>query len=532
MRLDLPGDLREEVDSLRADWESEARVARLWDRDASLWTGSGEERWLGWLWIASEVRAHLEGWLRLRADARAAGIDRVMVLGMGGSSLCPEVLGVPIVDTTNPVEVLARETEVPLDSTLFVVSSKSGTTLETDILMRRFLHRVGEELGPERVGERFVAITDPGSALEQEARERGFRAVLAGVPEIGGRYSALSAFGMAPAALAGVDVEQMLARGERMAHLCRTPGAANPGLELGLVLGAAHNAGRDKLTLFASPGIAGIGAWIEQLVAESTGKDGRGIVPVDREPLGEPDVYGRDRVFAQLRLAGDFDAEQDAAVEALARAGHPVVRLELGDRLDLGGQFFLWELATAVAGAVIGVNPFDQPDVEAAKVRARELMSEYERTGSLPAASPAASGDEVSGLLRGLRPGDYLGVLAFLPRTRAHEQKLAAIRAAVRDRTGAATSVGFGPRYLHSTGQAHKGGPPSGVFLQLTADDDDDVPVPGRDYTFGVVKAAQAQGDLDVLAERGRRIVRVHLGSDVEPGLERLLGAVEAGVPA
>ena len=531
MRTDLPPDLRADVDSLRAEWESQAKVARLWDGDASLWTDSGEEHWLAWLRIGSRLGTHLEEWTRLRAEAHATGIDRVMVLGMGGSSLCPEVLGLPIVDTTNPVEVLARETEVPLDSTLFVVSSKSGTTLETDILMRHFLRRVAE-VGPREAGGRFVAITDPGSALEQEAHDRGFRAVLAGVPEIGGRYSALSAFGMAPAVLAGVDVAQVLERGERMAHLCRTPGAGNPGLELGLVLGAAHNAGRDKLTLFASPGIAGSGAWIEQLVAESTGKDGRGIVPVDREPLGEPDVYGRDRVFAQLRLAGDVDAEQDAAVEALARAGHPVVRLELDDRFDLGGQFFLWELATAVAGAVIGVNPFDQPDVEAAKVRARELMAEYERTGSLPAAAPAASGDEVSGLLRELRPGDYLGVLAFVPRTQAHERKLDAIRAAVRDRTGAATSVGFGPRYLHSTGQAHKGGPPSGVFLQLTADDDDDVPVPGRDYTFGVVKAAQAQGDLDVLAERGRRIVRVHLGSGVESGLERLLGAVEAGVPA
>jgi glucose-6-phosphate isomerase len=532
VRADLPAELRADVDSLRAEWESQDKIARLWDGDASLWTDSGEERWLGWLRIASRLGPHVEEWSRLRAAARAAGLERVIVLGMGGSTLCPEVLGVPIVDTTNPVEVRMRETESPLDSTLFVVSSKSGTTLETDILMRHFLHRVAEEVGPERAGQRFIAITDPGSALEREARDRGFRAVVAGVPEIGGRYSALSAFGMAPAALAGVDVAQLLERGDHVARACRAPGAGNPGLELGLLVGAAHNAGRDKLTLFASPRIAGLGAWIEQLVAESTGKQGRGIVPVDGEPPGDPSAYGEDRMFVQLRLAGDADDEQDAAVDALAGAGHPVVWLELADVPDLASQFFMWEFATAVAGAVIGVNPFDQPDVEAAKARARELTAAYERTGSLPDASPAASEDEVSERLRALQPGQYFGLLAFVPRTPAHGRRLAAIRAAVRERTGAATSSGFGPRYLHSTGQAHKGGPPTGVFLQVTCDDELDVPVPGRDYTFGAVKAAQAQGDLDVLAERGRRVMRLHVGSDVEAGLERLAGALTAGVRA
>jgi transaldolase/glucose-6-phosphate isomerase len=523
VRLDLPADLRRDVDALLADWESGAKVARLWDGDATLWTGSGEERWLGWLAVERE-RVRVDEWRRLRAQARAAGLDHVMVLGMGGSSLCPEVLGVPILDSTDPVEVLTREREVPLGSTLFIVSSKSGTTLETDMFMRHFVHRVAGEVGPERAGERFVAITDPGSALEEEARDRGFRAVVPGVPAIGGRYSALSAFGMVPAAIAGLDVGELLARGRRMAEQCGPSGPApgNPGVLLGLVLGAAHDDGRDKLTLLASPGIAGIGAWIEQLVAESTGKAGRGIVPVDGEPLGDPSVYGDDRVFVQLRLSGDADAGQDAALDALARAGRPVIRIEVGDPLDLGGQFFLWEFATAVAGAAIGVNPFDQPDVEAAKVRTRELTAEYERTGSLPPPLPAASPDQVAAALGGLGPGDYLALLAFVPRTSEHRRRLDAIRATLRDRTRAATTAGFGPRYLHSTGQAHKGGPPRGVFVQLTCEDVQDVPVPGRKYTFGVVKAAQAQGDLDVLAQRGRRVLRVHLGADVDAGLAAL----------
>jgi transaldolase/glucose-6-phosphate isomerase len=530
VRLDLPGDLRRDVDALLAEWESGAKVARLWDGDPSLWTGSDEDRWLGWLRAASAQPSDLDGWRRLRGEAHADGLDHLMVLGMGGSSLCPEVLGIPILDSTDPVELGARESEVPPPSTLFVVSSKSGTTLETDIFMRHFLHTVSEALGPERAGERFVAITDPGSALEQEARDRGFRAVVAGTPDIGGRYSALSPFGMLPAAIAGMDVGELLARSRRMAEECgpSNPGPGNPGLLLGLVLGAANAAGRDKLTLVASPRIAGIGAWIEQLVAESTGKDGRGIVPVDGEPLGPPAVYGNDRVFVQLRLSGDSGG-QDAAVEALARAGQPVARMELQDTLDLGEQFFLWEFATAVAGAVIGVNPFDQPDVEAAKVRTRELTAEYERTGALPAPLPAASLEDVAEHLDRLAPGDYLALLAFVPRTPEHRRKLDAVRASVRDRTRSATTLGFGPRYLHSTGQAHKGGPASAVFLQVTCDDAVDVPVPGRGYTFGVVKAAQAQGDLDVLGRRGRRVLRLHLGADVGAGLDALQASVTAG---
>lgn len=542
MRFDLPPELRGDVDALRADWESGKKVARLWDGDASLWTGAGEDRWLGWLTVPSEQLARLEELAALGREAQEAGCEHALVLGMGGSSLCPEVLassfgpvaGHPrlhVLDSTHPAEVAAREREVGLDRTLFVVSSKSGTTLETSILMRHFASRAEEALGAG-AGERFVAITDPGSGLEEEARARGFRAVMHGVPSIGGRYSALSAFGMAPAAIAGFDVGELLRRGERMAAACGpwAAGPGNPGLELGLLLGAAHERGRDKLTLFVSPRIAGLGAWLEQLVAESTGKQGRGIVPVDAEPPGDPDSYGEDRLFVQVTLGGR-PGGQDAAVDALARAGRPVVRIALEDLADLGGQFFLWEFATAVAAAVIGVNPFDQPDVEAAKARTRELTAAYERTGSPPPPAPSASEQDVVEVLGRLAPPGYLALLAYLPRAAEHERALEAIRGAVRDRTRAATTAGFGPRYLHSTGQAHKGGPPTGVFVQLTADYQHDIAVPGSPYAFGFVHAAQARGDLDVLAERGRQVVRLHLGADAAGGLARLRALLEQAGP-
>jgi transaldolase/glucose-6-phosphate isomerase len=533
MRIDLPSDLRRDVDALLAEWESGAKVARLWDGDASLWTGADESRWRGWLAIPGRQLERREELAALGRDVREAGFEHALVLGMGGSSLCPEVLasslgsaaGYPrlhVLDSTHPAEVAAREREVGFDRTLFIVSSKSGTTLETAILMRYFASRAEEALGAARAAERFVAITDPGSALEEEARARGFRAVIAGVPSIGGRYSALSAFGMAPGAAAGLDVEEMLRRGERMAAACApsAPGPGNPGLELGLVLGAAHERGHDKLTLFVSPRIAGLGAWLEQLVAESTGKQGRGIVPVDAEPPAEPDSYGDDRLFVQVRLGEDSSA-QDPAVDALARAGRPVVRIDLDDPLDLGAQFYLWEFATAVAGAVIGVNPFDQPDVEATKARTRELTAEFERSGALPPAVASDSAETVSAELARIAPPGYLALLAYLPRDPRTEAALGAVRAAVRDRTRAATTVGFGPRYLHSTGQAHKGGPPGGLFVQVTADHEGDVDVPGAPYTFGVVNTAQARGDFDVLAERGRRVLRLHLG-DMDEGLARL----------
>lgn len=561
MRLCLPTDLDAEVREVLDDWQANGKVAKLWQGDASLWTGNGEADWLGWLEIARAEQEHVDELRRVAAEAQAAGYSDVLLLGMGGSSLAPEVLaqtfgardGHPVLrvlDSTVPAQVTAAAESVDLGRTLFIVSSKSGSTLEPEILRAHFHGLVSGAVGKAEAGRQFVAITDPGSSLERVANADGFRAVLHGVPAIGGRFSALSHFGIAPGAVAGVDVAALLDRARAAADACgpATPAADNPGLLLGAALGVCCLAGCNKATFVTSPGIEAVGAWLEQLLAESTGKQGKGIIPVDREPLGAPELYGRDRLFAYLRLASEPDPAQDAAVEALERDGQAVVRIDLEDRLDLGAQFFQWEFATAVAGALIGINPFDQPDVEASKVKTRELTAEFERTGSLPAEAPLleeaglqlfaddrngtalGSHSSFDGMLGGhlgrVEEGDYVALLAFVARTEQAEQVLAEIRTVVRDRTGAATCVGFGPRYLHSTGQAYKGGPNSGVFVQVTCDDEVDLPVPGHGYTFGIVKAAQARADLEVLVERDRRVLRVHLGADVEAGLRSLGGAV------
>jgi len=478
-----------------------------------------------------------------------------VLLGMGGSSLGPEVVGaiigpatgapdLHVLDSTDPAQVRRLDAAVDLARTLVIVASKSGSTLEPNIFKQHFHTRMRDVVGAEAAGSHFVAITDPGSQMERIARDEGFRAIAYGVPEIGGRYSVLSAFGTVPAALIGVDLDRFLGEAERMAEACRQPEAAsNPGVALGVVLGEAARSGRDKLTIVASPVIASLGAWLEQLVAESTGKQGTAIIPVDRERPGAPRVYGTDRVFAYLRFAPEPDPDQDAFVDALHRSGHPVVRIDVADRYALAQEFFRWEVATAVAGAVMGINPFDQPDVEASKKKTRALTEAYEAEGTLPAEAPlvsdglltlytdegnAAALGEASSVeavidrhLARLEPGDYFALLAYLDMTEAHEAALQAIRHRVRDAHRVATCLGFGPRFLHSTGQAYKGGPASGVFLQVTCDDAEDLPVPGQQYTFGVVKAAQARGDFDVLAERGRRALRVHL-HDVERGLAAL----------
>jgi transaldolase / glucose-6-phosphate isomerase len=372
-----------------------------------------------------------------------------------------------------------------------------------------------------------------------------------GVPSIGGRYSALSNFGMVPAAVMGIDVSKFLKNTQKMVEVCGadTDATTNPAAVLGTILGVAANQGRDKLTIVTSPGIYDLGAWLEQLLAESTGKSGKGIIPVDREKLSKPDAYGNDRVFAYLRLASDPDKQQSAAVDALAKAGHPVVRIVLPDIYTLGQEFFRWEIATAVAGAIIGINAFNQPDVEASKTETRKLTTEYESTGKLPSESQFFTGDgglklyadikntvalKGGGTLVGflnkhlsrIGAGDYFAVLGYITMNEEHEEALQAIRLAVRDNKKVATVLGFGPRFLHSTGQAYKGGPNSGVFLQITCDDAVDLLVPGQKYTFGVVKAAQARGDFAVLAERGRRALRVHLGKDVAAGLATLADAV------
>ena len=479
---------------------------------------------------------------------------------MGGSSLGPEVLGrtfgdVPgrprlvVLDSTDPAQIRRVEAEADPRRTLTVVSSKSGGTLEPNILKDHFLGRAREALG-DAAPERFVAVTDPGSALEAAAKEAGFARIFHGRPDIGGRYSVLSNFGLVPAAAAGIDVGALLDSAAGMARTCAAsaPPALNPGVSLGLALGVAARAGRDKLTIVAGPGLEVFGAWLEQLVAESTGKQGRGIIPVDGEPLGTPAAYGEDRMFVHVAFA-DRPGDDRHGLGALQDAGHPVVRVRLGGPADLGGEFLRWEIATAVAGAVLELDPFDQPDVEAAKIATKALTDAFEETGALEEepvaledggvrvlgdASEASSLEEaLRAHLGRLRPGDYAAILAYVERSEPTEALLRETRLAVRDAHRCATCVGFGPRFLHSTGQAHKGGPNTAVVLQITADDADDIPVPGRSFTFGIVEAAQAQGDLQVLRERGRRALHVHLGSDVEAGLTRLRDAVRrAAQPA
>ena len=455
-----------------------------------------------------------------------------------------------MLESTDPAQVKANEKKLDLKKTLCIVSSKSGSTLEPNIFKQYFYERIKQKVGEKEVGSHFIAVTDPGSKMEQVAKNDNFRHVFYGLPSIGGRYSALSNFGMVPAAIAGIDIKKFLECTEEMVQACgpTVPPRDNPGVLLGAIMGTLARRGRDKITIFASPAIFDTGAWLEQLIAESTGKIGKGIIPVDRESIGVPQRYGSDRLFVYLRLATAPDAEQDSKVAALEQAGMPVVRIDVKDTYDIGQEYFRWEIATAVAGSVIGINPFDQPDVEAAKVVARKLTSEYEQKGSLPKEpvrfeqdgiqvftddanwKAIAGGKSLDELLRSflsrLTPGDYFALLAYVPMNAQNEAILQRIRHRVRDAAKNATCLGFGPRFLHSTGQAYKGGPNSGVFLQITCDHKNDVPVPGQRYSFGVVQAAQARGDFTVLTERKRRALHLHLG-DVSSGLARVQAAID-----
>ena len=563
-RSDLPAPLKQAVDATLKDWQDHDKVSRLWKGDKSLWTGDDEDKWLGWLHVAEDQAAHLQKLTAAAADA--TGFEHALLLGMGGSSLCPEVFALTfgrqaghpemhVLDSTDPAQIKDVEGRIDIAKTLFIVASKSGSTLEPNIFKQYFYDRVQKTAKNKNAGQQFVAITDPGSKMQQVAEADGFRHVFFGVPSIGGRYSALSNFGMVPAAFMGVDVRRFLDRTEEMVQACAAtvPAKENPGVILGAILGTLANLGRNKVTLVASPGIHDLGAWLEQLLAESTGKNGKGLIPVDREQLGAPEVYGADRVFVYLRLQGGVDQSQEERLQALSKAGQPVVTIEIADIYDIGQEFFRWEIATAVAGSVIGINAFNQPDVEASKIVTRQLTSEYEKTGKLPAETPILeengiklftdernatnirnlAGKQISldSLLRAhisqLGPGDYFALLAYLEMNPEHESALETIRHGIRDRKRVATCLGFGPRFLHSTGQAYKGGPNSGVFLQITCDDAVDLPVPRQKYTFGVVKAAQARGDFQVLAERKRRALRVHLGKDIKAGLERLREALQ-----
>ena len=563
----LPSELAAAVQQALDEWQQTNGMSRLWSRDASLWSGSDEAQWLGWLDIVADSLAHVDELQDFGKEIAESRFTHAVLLGMGGSSMAPEVLrecfgsrtGYPaleVLDSTDPAQVGSVEAAVDLPQTLFIVASKSGSTLEPNILMAYFFQRMVDTVGAAEAASHFVAITDPGSQLEQEATEKQFRRIFSGRPDIGGRFSALSNFGMVPAALLGVDCRRFLERTREMVEACGPQGRVsdNPGAVLGCILGVAANHGRDKLTLIATPQLASIGAWLEQLVAESTGKQGKGIIPLDGEPLLAPGGYGDDRVFVYLCTDAPADPEQAQAVMQLELAGHPVVRITLADSYELGQEMFRWEMATAVTGAVIGVNPFDQPDVEASKIETRKLTAAYEAGGSFPeetrvaedgmlaiytdarnaaeltaaCGQDASVGDVLKAHLGRVWPGDYVALLAYIERNRAHTDALQVIRGDILRGYRVATCLGFGPRFLHSTGQAYKGGPNSGVFLQLTCDAANDLPVPGHKYTFGVVEAAQARGDFAVLAERRRRALRVHLGDDVEAGLQRL-GELMAG---
>ena len=565
LTYNLPGRLAGAVAWSLEDWKTNNKVARLWQKDASLWSGTDESNWLGWLTITEEQIAHIDVLKQVAEDVKKARFKDALLLGMGGSSLCPEVLrmtfgkmkGFPelhVLDSTDPAQIKAIEAKVDLQRTLCIVSSKSGSTLEPNIYKQYFFERVKAKVGEKEAGNHFSAITDPGSKMQQVAEADKFRRIFLGVPSIGGRYSAISNFGMVPAAVMGLDVEKFLKSTEEMVTACGASSAAdfNPGVVLGTILGVAANHGRDKITIVTSPGIFDLGAWLEQLMAESTGKIGKGIIPVDRERLARPASYGNDRVFAYVRLASKPSKAQDAAVAALEKAGHPVVRITLPSTYNLGQEFFRWEIATAVAGSIIGINAFNQPDVEASKTETKKLTSQYETTGSLPAESPffeekgiklfadekntaalkggAKLAEVLKAHLSRIGAGDYFAVLGYITMNPANEKTLQRIRHAVRDKKKVATVLGFGPRFLHSTGQAYKGGPNSGVFLQITGDDAKDLPVPGQKYTFGIVKAAQARGDFAVLAERGRRALRVHLGKNLKTGLAMLMRAVQKAI--
>jgi transaldolase/glucose-6-phosphate isomerase len=555
--------LTKKVAEIAEDWRIHGNIRKLWQRDKSLWTNADEDRWLGWLDSVGDDQ--LATYAAFAQAIKREGFNDAVLLGMGGSSLGPEVLattfghksGWPrlrILDSTVPAQIKAIEAELDLGKTLFIVSSKSGSTTEPNVLTDYFFKRVADKVGADKSGRHFIAVTDPDSSLKKRAQEQGFRHIFYGVPSIGGRYSVLSPFGLVPAAIAGIDVAQLVRSTRVMMRSCGAdvPPSENPGVALGIALGAAALAGRDKVTIVASPGLASFGAWAEQLFAESTGKIGKGLIPIDGEPLGVPPVYGDDRLFIDLALEGESNAEREAKLAALEKAGQPVIRIVQKSVGNTGQEFFRFEIATAIAGAVLGINPFDQPDVEASKVKTRELTAAFEKTGALPPETPVFSSKSIDlytdetnadALRKGgadgnaeswlrahfarIGSGDYVAMLAYLARDEANAAPLQQLRMALRDRRHVATCLEFGPRFLHSTGQAYKGGPDSGVFLQITADDTDDLAIPGRRVSFGVVTAAEARGDFGVLIERGRRALRVHLNGDVKSGLAALKTAIE-----
>lgn len=550
----------------RAD--SETWTRKIWRKDAALWKSEEEHtkiirNSLGWVTVIEQVSASAEELAAFSASIRNNGFKHIMLLGMGGSSLCPEVFrrtfgktpGFPelhVLDSTDPATVAAFEAKVDLAKTLFIVASKSGSTVEPLMFYKYFFNRV-RELKGDRAGENFIAITDPGTKMEQNAKDDKFRRIFLNPSDIGGRYSALSFFGMVPAALQGFDFKTLMDRAERAMHACSpvVPAAENPAVRLGAIIGTLALEGRNKMTLTTDPEIASLGLWIEQLVAESTGKEGKGILPVAGEPLGDPSVYGNDRVFVHIAV-GLIDPEAENKLRAIEAAGHPVVRRVLNDTLDLGEEFYLWEMATAIAGKILAINPFDQPNVQESKDNTVRLLNEFKQNGKLTEQSVAAEGNGLKVLcaeetikqlgagltvesfigvhLNRAGTGDYIALCDYIQETDEHEALLQNIRTHLRDALHVATTTGYGPRFLHSTGQLHKGGDDSGVFLQITAEDVKDVPLPGEPFGFSVLKQAQALGDFASLASRHRRAIRVHLGADIVTGLKNLLAIVQSQI--
>ncbi|MCX7318343.1 MAG: bifunctional transaldolase/phosoglucose isomerase [Hyphomicrobiales bacterium] len=562
--LQLGDALNKTVADSTEEWRASAKIRRLWHKDASVWTGADEAKWLGWLNSAFAEKVKLADYTDFAKWVKAQGFSDAVVLGMGGSSLGPEVLAVTfaqvsgfpklhVLDSTDPAQVATLTKQVNIGKTLFIVSSKSGGTTEPNVMKNYFFGEVSNAVGADKAGAHFIAVTDPGSSLEKVAKDQKFARIFHGDPAIGGRYSVLSPFGLVPAAAAGLDLSKLLEHTLSMVRSCGpdVPPSENPGVQLGLAMGHAGVEGRDKVTILSSKAIADFGAWAEQLIAESTGKDGKGLIPIDGETLGEPGVYGNDRFFIDLRVDGEAEKAHDDKLAALEKAGHPVSRITLPSIDHIGQEFFRFEIATAVAGAVLGINPFNQPDVEDAKIKTRELTSAFEKTGSLPPETPVvttaeadlytddsnaellkkagANGDLASWIkahFRRVTPGDYVALLAYVERDAATIDTLQAMRMAVRDKKKVATCAEFGPRFLHSTGQAYKGGPDSGVFLQITTDDARDLAIPDYRASFGVIKAAQARGDFEVLTDRSRRALRVHLKGDLKSGLALLDKAI------
>ncbi len=565
------GPLQSAVDQMLTEIQAKNLVRRIWAKDPTVWHQNPEHQKnirnaLGWLTISQDQLPHIVQLQAVAKDIKDADFEHILLLGMGGSSLCPEVLrmtygvvdGYPelhVLDSTIPSQVRSFEQQVDLSKTLCIVASKSGSTTEPLVFQKYFFERMRQVVG-EKAGDHFVAITDPGSLLEGVATTLKFRHILSGVPEIGGRYSALSNFGIVPAALMGVDIEQFLHQAERMRYSCEAavPAQDNPGVILGTVLGTLAKAGRDKLTFVTSPALWDLGAWLEQLVAESTGKEGKGIIPVEGESIGAPEVYGSDRVFAYIRYEQGIDPEQEARIKTLEQAGHPIIRIDMFDLINLGQEFFLWEMATAVAGSLLGINAFDQPNVQESKDYTKGYLETFKKEGKLTESSPllvdgdvqifadeanqqafkdiSTLDDLVAAHVSRLQAGDYFGMNVYVERTDAVHAVFDRIRAKIRQTKQVATTLGYGPRFLHSTGQLHKGGPNSGLFIQVTSDDAEDLAIPDEPYSFGVLKAAQALGDLQSLTAKGRRVIRVHLGADVSQGLARLEQAIESALCA